>query len=273
MSIKTDNNILRTIKSYNNDNEDIYEETLIPEVRSDVFLNWTKTSSRNILKETEDLKKKAESYVNLGLSDEQIKDILIGEGNDIKAVKAVVSNIKKDGKVLKIAKTYNDIKNNVEKALLETDPKTFIKNITANDDFSNSIVIFSSNKDRLETEELIKYAFNRKNDTNLFDELHSKLSNHFEREINRSYLLAEINQDNTKIAETNKKEVISMVCSDQKPEVNILNKTCSCDRFKLGNYEIFGIPCEHIVIADRKTSEDEIINNIKRNIEEEYGSF
>lgn len=266
MNIKTDNDILNFIKISGQNKKEIYTEPKMPEMSSDVYLNWTKTSSRNIVKDRQKFVEAAKQLQEMGLSEDQVKNSLIGDGCSIEeAKKATAAVFVKETKTA-IAKSYNDVASTIEDIISVLPRKEFMKAITANGNLEEALVVFASKKAEANCEELLKYAEIRNYEPAVMTELHEVLRPHIEKEINRSFLLAEVLGDDVKLASSGKKQVYAMRSEDESFEVDLAKGHCTCHRFASKGFEAFGIPCEHIVIAWQRTDFDAMTERMRQEL-------
>lgn len=270
MSVKTDNDILRFIKDSDQDQKNVYTEPKMPALRSDVFLNWTKTSSKNSISEMEKAQKTAESYKEMGMTADQVKDVLIGDGYSIEMSKTASKSVFKDQTIDSIVKSYDDIKPIIEKLATTMERKDFLNLITASGKVKDAIVAFPSKTAQARLEETLRYIAERGSAQGLMDELHETLQPHFEDEINRSYLLAEVKQDNIKLSSVSSKPVYAMNDNDTFCSVDVADMKCDCHRYASRNFDVFGIPCEHLVIAYNKTSKESLVSKIVQSLSEKF---
>lgn len=267
MSIKTDNDILRFIKDSDQVQKNVYSEPKMPELRSDVFLNWTKTSSKNVISEMGQAQKMADSYKNMGMDEDQVRNVLVGEGYSVEMSKTASKSVFKEEGLDGIVKSYEDIKPLIEKLVTSMKRKDFMNLITASGKVKDAIVVFASETAKARFDETLNYIQERGPVQNLMDDVHEALQPHFDDEINKSYLLAEVKQDNVKLSEINGKTIYAMNDSDKFCSIDLNNASCSCERYASRNFEAFNIPCEHVVIAYNNTSQKALVAKIVKSLE------
>ena len=256
MNIKTDNDILNFIKISGQNKKEVYTEPKMPEMSSDVYLNWTKTSSRNATKDRQKFVEAAKQLQEMGLSEDQTRNSLIGDGCSIEEAKRATAAVFVKEIKTAIAKSYDDVAPTVEDIISVLPRKEFMKAITANGNLEEALVVFASKKAETNCEELLKYAEMRSYEPSVMAQLHEVLKPHIEKEINRSFLLAEVLGDDVKLASSGRKQVFAMQSDNESFEVDLAKGHCTCHRFASKGFEAFGIPCEHIVMAWQKTDSD-----------------
>jgi len=265
MSVKTDNTILDFIKKSNQDNREVYVEPKLPKVRSDVYLNWTKQSSVNPMTKIENLFKEAKKYKDLGFFESDTQDVLISEGSSVGDVKRITNEVYAQVKN-EIPEKYDDLKDHLESLVLSMSPKEFLKLATNDHTYKNSLIVFSSKDEEANFEEILRYVDYRKNEPTAINAFHKAMSPHVDREIQKSYLLAEVKYPVIKISRTERKNVFAVRDDKELVGVDSKNRVCTCSRYVEGNFRTFEIPCEHIISTLQSTDREHVIKNMQKNI-------
>lgn len=224
----------------------------------DAIYDWTNHLDATPRSYFEKIASKINSHLEEGFTIPQAVDLLIGEGeklSDVERVAQYILSQAEDENIVvasgnKIPTRYSDIKDTVEELVKDLSPKDFASAFAS----KNSLMCLSDKKYE-NFEKLVWFAKKHPENINFMEEIHDKLQPYVDQAIQDSQLLAQeaSNTNNFKFKQASK-DIYKVKDGKNAYQVNLENKTCTCNKYILCSYNLLKIPCEHILEASKKFS-------------------
>jgi len=251
----------------------------VPEFNNAIYTDWTVTSQRQGEKYLSNLKTAANKCYELGMDDEAAYEVLTHNGYEAQDVKTLIAMRTQQNKQRPVlASKYEDIAHNIEALATDLSPDDFLATITSNNmtrlssreeinvyDIVRRLKHCVSNPELTSKNSTVRIAHNMRS---LMSDLHTIIKPFVEEELEISQLSAMVKSASTTIISTGRDNIYSTFDGQEACKVDLQNKTCNCDRFRNGVFAKIGIPCEHIVLAHRKYSDEGKQETFQQSIEE-----
>lgn len=225
----------------------------------DTIFNWTNRLMPNRQESMVKISERLDGLCEQGFSLDQAVDLLVGEGEDLDAVKDVVA-IKSSGtrrevetRVAKrIPGTYEDVRDRVEQFVLSTPPAEVLSVFAGASRNDRHSMMRTSDRQRGEFEFALRRVASSSS-PNAIDEVHGIIQPYVSNAILETQLLARRAEEEGRyrFAEVGD-GTIRVKDGDDVYRVDPVNVTCTCSRYVLGGFNHIGLACEHVVEACRK---------------------
>jgi len=249
----------------------------LPDYTSNPLLNWgnslrnTEDGSRYVAAQT------AAEYKRRGFSASEATDLMVADDFDpattatavqglyAEAMAAAEEEREISAQAMVVPTSYDDVSNVVEAALASLSSRDFVDRLTS----GNNPVLRVNAKSLSSWYRLAQFA---KDDPHALEVLHSDLKPWFEDAMLSSVLAAEQSMRQKRVSLSQAKGSNHRFCvssaSGEGTLVCLATSTCSCDRFQQGNYEDFGLACEHIVaVADSVSPHQRLARSLQSDVQ------